>query len=53
MKYLKIVIEPFKIKGEEDDEEQLNQDVLEMVAAMVESETLSFHVEEDESEEDD
>ena len=48
MKYLKIVIDPFKIKGDEEDEEQLMQDVLEKVAAMVESETLLFHIEEDE-----
>ncbi len=52
MKYLKIVIEPFKIKGSEDDEEQLQADVLEKVAAMVESETLTWRIDEDDEEDE-
>ena len=51
MKYLRILIEPIKIKGDEEDPEQLQADVYERVAAMLESETLSFSI--DESEDDD
>jgi hypothetical protein len=52
MKNLKIVIEPFRIKGNEDDHETLEADILEKVASMVESETLAWHIEEDEDDMD-
>jgi hypothetical protein len=52
MKYLKVVLEPFKIKGDIDDMETLQQDILEKVQALVESETLSWSIEEDEEDED-
>lgn len=52
MKNLKIVINPFRIKGDEDDYEQLEVDVLEKVAAMVEAGTLSWSIEEDEDSDD-
>jgi hypothetical protein len=51
MKTLKILIQPFDIKGDEEDTDQLQQDVYEKVLAMVESETLAFEILEDEEEE--
>lgn len=53
MKYLKIVIEPFKIKGDPEDEEQLRQDVYEKLQAMIESEVLSFSIDEDDEDDSD
>lgn len=47
MRYLKIVIEPFRIKGDLEDEETLTQDVYERIAAMLESETLAYSIDED------
>jgi hypothetical protein len=53
MKYLKIILDPIKVKGNIDDPEQLQQDLYEKVQAMIEAETLSFTVdEEDEDDED-
>ena len=52
MKYVTIQIEPFKLKADIEDEEQTNHDVLEKVAAMVEAETLSWSIVEDEDEEE-
>lgn len=52
MKYLKVIIDPIKIKGDLDDQETLQQDLYERVAAMIEAETLSFTVDEDEEDED-
>lgn len=53
MKYLKIILDPLKVKGDLDDEEQLRQDVYEKVESMLEAETLSFSVDEDSEEDDD
>jgi hypothetical protein len=53
MKYIKVVLEPIKIKGDLEDEDQLRVDVLERVMAMCESETLAWHIDEDEEESDD
>lgn len=52
MKYLKINLEGFKLKGDTEDPEQLQADVYERVQAMLESETLSFYVDEDDSEDE-
>ena len=49
MKYLKIVIEPFRIKGDEEDPETLTQDVYEKISAMIESETLTYTIDEEDS----
>lgn len=51
MKYLTINIEPIRIKGDVEDPDQLQADVYERLSAMIESETLSFEIDED-SEED-
>jgi hypothetical protein len=53
MKYLKIVIEPFKIKGDLEDEEQLRQDIYEKLSAMIESEVLSYSIDEDDEDDSD
>jgi hypothetical protein len=53
MKYLKIIIDPIKLKGDLDDTETLQQDLYEKVIAMCESETLTFTVDEDDEDEDD
>jgi hypothetical protein len=52
MKYLKVILQPIKIKGDLDDETQLQQDVYEKVMNMIESETLSFQVDDEEEEDD-
>jgi uncharacterized protein YfaA (DUF2138 family) len=52
MRYLKIVLEPLKIKGDADDPDQLQADVYEKLSAMIESETLAFSIDEDEDEDD-
>ena len=52
MKYLRILIDPIKVKGDLDDEEQLQADVYQKLTELIESEVLSFTVdEEDDSEE--
>lgn len=53
MKYLKINFDSIKIKGDPDDQEQLQQDVYEKISAMIESETLSFSIDEDFDDEED
>jgi hypothetical protein len=53
MKYLKINLEGFKIKGDPEDEDQLKQDVYERVQAMLEAETLAFSIDDDEEDEGD
>lgn len=54
MKYLKIILDPVKIKGDPEDPEQLQHDLYEKISAMIESETLAFTIdEEDDDSEDD
>ena len=53
MKYLKIVLEPFRIKADPEDEQTLTQDVYERVQAMIEAETLSFTIDEEEDSDED
>ena len=52
MKYLRILIEPFKIKGDEEDPDQLQADVYEKVQAMLESEVLAFSIDEGDEDSD-
>lgn len=52
MKYLRILIEPFKIKGDEEDLETLQADVYEKIQSMIESETLSFSIDEENDDEE-
>lgn len=52
MKYLKVILDPIKLKGDEDDMETLQQDLYEKVSAMIEAETLTFTIDEDEDDED-
>lgn len=53
MKYLRILIEPIKIKGDEFDEEQLRVDLYEKLQSMIESETLNFTIDEDSEDDED
>lgn len=53
MKYVKIVLEPFKIKADLDDEDLLKADVYERVQSMLEAETLAFAVDEEDDEDED
>lgn len=50
MKYLKIIIEPIKLKGDPEDAETLQFDLYEKLSAMIEAETLAFHIDEEEDE---
>lgn len=54
MKYLKIQIDPIMIKGSEEDEETLRVDLYERVQSMLDAETLTFVIvdEEDGGDED-
>jgi hypothetical protein len=53
MKYLRILIDPIRIKGSEDDEETLKADVYEKIQALIESEVLSFTIDDEEDSDDD
>jgi hypothetical protein len=52
MKYLKIILDPIKIKGDPEDPEQLQHDLFEKIQAMVEAETLSFSIDEEDDDTD-
>jgi hypothetical protein len=52
MKYLKVIIEPIKIKGDAEDPEQLQADLYERITAMIEAETLPFHIDEEDDDGD-
>jgi hypothetical protein len=52
MKYLTIVIDPIKIKGDPDDEQQLQADLHEKLQTMIEAETLTYTIQDDEEDED-
>jgi hypothetical protein len=54
MKYLKVLVQPIKIKGSEDDIETLQADLFERLTALIESETLTFEIidEDEDSDED-
>lgn len=52
MKYLKVDIQSLRIKGDLEDEETLRIDVYEKLQAMIESETLTFTIDEDYEEDD-
>jgi hypothetical protein len=52
MKYVRILVEPIMIKADVEDEDQLKHDVYEKLSAMIESETLSFSVADEEEDEE-
>ncbi len=52
MKYVKIIVDTFKIKADMEDPETMTADVYDKLAAMLEAETLTFVVDEEESEDD-
>ena len=53
MKYLKIILDPIKIKGDPEDPETLQVDLYEKLQAMIEAETLTYYIDEDEDEDED
>ena len=53
MRYLKIQVEPIKLKGDPEDSETLQADVYERLQCMIEAETLAFEILEDEEEDED
>lgn len=53
MRYLKILIDPIKIKGDEDDLETLQIDLYEKIQGMIEAETLSYSIDEDDEDDSD
>lgn len=54
MKYLKVVLEPIRLKGDPDDVSTLQADLYEKITAQIEAETLAWNIddEEDDSDED-
>ena len=48
MKYLKIILNPIKVKGEESDEETLQADLYEKISTMIENETLKWKIDDEE-----
>ena len=52
MKYLKIMIDPIKLKGDPEDEDTLRADLYEKLTAMIEAETLSFYIDDEEEDDD-
>jgi len=54
MKYLRILLDPIKIKADPEDELQLQVDLYELIQTMIENETLGFTIddEDDDSDED-
>ena len=53
MKYLTILVDSIRVKGDVDDEDQLRADVYEKLQAMIEAETLTFQVDEENDDEED
>ena len=53
MKYLTVVIDPIKVKGDVEDLDQLRQDLYEKIQSMIEAETLDFTVDEDGEDDED
>jgi hypothetical protein len=52
MKYLKVTIQPIKIKGDPMDLETLQVDLYERITALVESETLLWDIDEEDEDDD-
>lgn len=53
MKYLKILLQPIKIKGDPDDEDTLQSDLYEHIQHLIDTESLKWEIEEDENEDQD
>lgn len=52
MRYLRILINPIKLKGDADDTETLQHDLYEKIQAMIEAETLAWSIDEEEEDEE-
>jgi hypothetical protein len=53
MKYLKINLGSIKLKGDEEDLEQLQADLFERIISMCEAETLEWSIDEESEEDED
>ena len=53
MRYLKIILQPIKLKGDPEDLETLQQDLFEKLQAMIEAETLAYEIDEEEDSDED
>ena len=53
MRYLKIILQPIKLKGDPEDLETLQQDLFEKLQAMIEAETLTYEIDEEEDSDED
>ena len=53
MRYLKVDIQSLHLKGDPEDYEQLMSDVYEKLQSLIESETLTFSIDEDFEEDED
>ncbi len=53
MKYLTIVLQNVRIKGDPDDMDTLQTDLYEKLQTMIEAETLSFEIQDEEDDGDD
>jgi hypothetical protein len=53
MKYVKILLEPIKLKADPEDPETLQADLYEKIQAMIEAETLSYSIDEEDDEDED
>lgn len=53
MRYLKVDIQSLRVKGDTEDPDTLQEDIYEKLQAMIESETLTFTVDEDFEEDED
>jgi hypothetical protein len=51
MKYLKVLLDPIKLKGDPEDLETLQVDLYEKIQGLIDTESLGFSI--DDSDEDD
>ena len=53
MKYLKINIDPIKLKADPEDRDTLQSDLYEKIVALIETDKLSWSIDEDDEDDDD
>jgi hypothetical protein len=51
MKYLKIILDPIKLKGRADDPETIQADLYEHIQVLLEAEALGWSIDEDSEDE--
>lgn len=53
MKYLKILLEPIKVKGDPEDLETLQSDIYEKVSTLIEKEELIWRIDDENDDDED